>query len=230
MVSQIGSGGTDVIGDEEMLGRIDVDPLEFEIDGQVFTGTGIAVGAAVSGLTFTMEGGENVLVTGKKISDSSFTFKDAETSIPIAGSKVGDESLLALQNKKNDNVDIKAQDKIALDLRVGGKFKESSVDSGAKKDSVEFKSGANIKKSSFDLGKGKDTFKISGAVKIKGTNTIDLGKGKDKVVIGDAVKVGKNGKLVIENMSKKDSVKVGGETFTKKDIKNGDAPGFIELG
>ena len=228
MVSQIGIGGTDVIGDEEMLGRIDVDPLEFEIDGQVLNGTGIAVGAAVSGLTFSMEGGENVLVTGKKVSDSNFTFKDAETSIPIAGSKVGDESLLALQNKKNDNVDIKAEDKIALDVRIDSKFTNSSVDSGAKKDKVEI-TGDALKKSSFDLGKGKDTFRIKGT-KIKGTNTVDLGKGKDKLVIGEGVTAAKKGKLFIENMGKKDSVKVGGETFTKKDIKNGDAPGFIELG
>ena len=232
MVSQIGSGGTDVIGDEEQLGRIDVDPLEFEIDGQVFTGTGIAVGAPVSGLSFELESGEDVAVTGKSISDSTFTFKDAETSIPVAGSKVGDTSLLALQNKKSTNVEIEAEDNIALDVRVSGKFNSSSVEAaaGKQKDSVEFKSGAKMKKSSFDLGKGKDTFKISGDVKIKGTNTIDLGKGKDKLVIGEAVSAGKKGKLVLENMGSKDKVKIAGETFTKKDIENGDAPGFIELG
>ena len=232
MQSQIGSGGTDIIGDEEQVGRIDVDPLEFEIDGQTFNGTGITVGAPVANLTLELESGENVAVTGKSIADSTFTFKDAETAIPIAGSRVGDTSLLALQNQKSSNVEIKAEDNIALDVRVSGKFNGSDVEAaaGKQKDSIEFKSGASLKKSSFDLGKGNDTFKINGAVKIKGTNTIDLGKGKDKLVIGESVSAGKKGKLVLENMDKKDKVKVGGDTFNKKDIQNGDAPGFIKLG
>lgn len=218
MESQIGSGGTDIIGDEEQLGRIDVDPLEFEIDGQVLQGTNIAVGAPVSDLTFDLEDNDGALVSGKSVSDSTFNFKTSGT--------------LALQNKKSTNVQIKAEENAAVTVRIDGKFSNSSVvaAAGKQKDSIDI-TGDALKSSSFELGKGKDTFKIGGT-KIKGTSTVDLGKGKDKdkVVIGEGATAGKNGKLVVENMDKKDKVKVGGDTFNKKDIQNGDAPGFIELG
>ena len=222
MVSQIGSGGTDVIGDEEQLGSIDVVPLEFEIGGEVVEGTNIAVAAPVSNLTFDLDfaDGEGAIVTGKSVSDSTFNIKES--------------GVLALQNKKSSNLEIKAEGNVPVDLRVSGKFTGSSVEAspGKQKDKVDFQSGAQVKNSSFDRGKGKDTFKIQGQSKLKGTNTVDLGKGKDKdkIVIGESVDFGKKATLVIENMDKKDKVKIGGETFTKKDIKNGDAPGFIELG
>ena len=220
--SQIGNDGNDVIGDEEQLGKIDVNPLEFEIDGEVFEGTAIAVGDSVSNLVFDLESsdGEGTVVSGKGISDSTFILKD--------------DGVLALQNKKSSNVEIKAEGNVPVDVRVSGKFTGSSVQAspGKQKDSIEFQSGAKVKNSSFDLGKGKDTFKIKGQSTLKGDTTIDLGKGKDKdkIEIGCSVSVGKNAKVVIENMDKKDKIKVCGETFTKKDIKNGDAPGFIELG
>ena len=198
--SQIGIDGKDVIGDEEQLGRIDIDPLEFEIDGEVFEGTAVSVGAAVSGVTFELENGdsgEGTVVTGKGVSDSTFILKDA--------------GVLALQNKKSSNVEIKAEDNVPIDVRVSGKFTGSSVQAspGKQKDSVEFQSGAKLKNSSFDLGKGKDTFKVQGQSKLKGTTTVDFGKGKDKdkVVIGESVSVGKKAKLVIENMDKKDKAK-----------------------
>ena len=222
MVSQIGSGGTDVIGDEEQLGSIDVVPLEFEIGGEVVEGTNIAVAAPVSDLTFDLDfaDGEGAIVTGKSVSDSTFNIKET--------------GVLALQNKKSSNLEIKAEGNVPVELRVSGKFTGSSVEAspGKQKDKIDFQSGAQVKNNSFDLGKGKDTFKIQGQSKLKGTNTVDLGKGKDKdkIVIGESVEFGNKSKLVIENMDKKDKVKVGGETFTKKDIKNGDAPGFIELG
>ena len=221
--SQIGIDGKDVIGDEEQLGRIDIDPLEFEIDGEVFEGTAVSVGAPVSGVTFELEAGdsgEGTVVTGKGVSDSTFVLKDA--------------GVLALQNKKSSNVEIKAEDNVPMDVRVSGKFTGSSIQAspGKQKDKVDFQSGAKVKNSSFDLGKGKDTFKVQGQSKLKGTTTVDLGKGKDKdkVVIGESVSVGKKAKIVIENMDKKDKATIGSETFKKKDIKNGDAPDFLELG
>ena len=222
MVSQIGSGGTDVIGDEEQLGSIDVVPLEFEVGGEVVEGTNIAVAAPVSDLTFDLDfaDGEGAIVTGKSVSDSTFNIKES--------------GVLALQNKKSSNLEIKAEGNVPVELRVSGKFTGSSVEAspGKQKDKVDFQSGAQVKNSSFDLGKGKDTFKIQGQSKLKGTNTVDLGKGKDKdkIVIGESVDFGKKATLVIENMDKKDKVKIGSETFKKKDINNGDAPGFIELG
>ena len=66
--------------------------------------------------------------------------------------------------------------------------------------------------------------------KYKGKTTIDLGKGgKDSVVVENN-KV-KGGNLVITNFTKKDTITIGGETFTFKDIKNGaELPGVkVEL-
>ena len=225
MVSQIGSGGTDVIGDEEQLGSIDVDPLEFEIDGEVFDRHRYCCWRFRFQPDFDLDfaDGEGAIVTGKSVSDSTFILQRRR-----------DFSMECwlFRTKRAATLKSRLKATLPVDVRVSGKFTGSSVQAspGKQKDSSKFQSGAKVKNSSFDLGKGKDTFKISGDVKIKGSNTIDLGKGKDKIVIGESVSVGKKGKLVLENMGSKDKVKVAGETFTKKDIENGDAPGFIELG
>ena len=103
-----------------------------------------------------------------------------------------------------------------------GKFKKSTIDAGNKKrdDLVRFKGDAKVIKSTVDLGKGNDTVRFGKAATFKGKTTIDLGKGgKDSIVIeADAVK---GGKLVVTSFSKKDTITVGDETFTYKDIKNG---------
>ena len=80
------------------------------------------------------------------------------------------------------------------------------------------------------MGKGDDTVRFGKGVTFKGRSTVDLGKGgKDALVIeADGVAPGK---LIVTSFSKQDSITVGDETFTYKDIKNGaEIPGVkVEL-
>ena len=69
------------------------------------------------------------------------------------------------------------------------------------------------------MGKGNDTVRFGKDVTFKGKTNIDLGKdGNDSIVI-EADSIG--GKLKVTNFTKKDTITVGDETFTYKDIKNG---------
>ena len=71
-----------------------------------------------------------------------------------------------------------------------------------------------------NAGKGNDNIRFGKNCSFKGKTKIDLGKGgKDSVVI-DAKKI-RTGKLIISSFTKKDTIVVGDETFTHKDIKNG---------
>ena len=223
--SNIGSGGNDILVPEEQAGSIDVVELNFEIDGEEISGTEVAIAAPVSELTTKILPGESFVFAGKKQSDSTITIKKSEE---------GSASVLRLENTLNDNVEIKAKKGNTIDLRIAeGKFRKSEFTAGKGKqeDSVEIGSSAKLINSSFDLNKGDDTFTLSGGVKLKGTNTVDLGKGgTDTVIIGQNT-TGK-GKLVIENMDKRDTLSYGGEEYTKKQILKGEAdlPGFLELG
>ena len=80
------------------------------------------------------------------------------------------------------------------------------------------------------MGKGNDTVRFGKGVTFKGKSSVDLGKaGKDAVVIeADGLK---SGKLIVTSFTKKDTITVGDETFTYKDIKNGaEIPGVkVEL-
>lgn len=223
--SNIGGDGNDILVPEDQLGRIDVVEVNFEIDGEVISGTEVAIGAPVSEVTTKVEAGENFVFAGKKQSDSKITIKKSED---------GASSVLRLENTLNDNVEIKVKKGNTVDLNIAeGKFRKSTFTAGKGKqgDSVDVGSSAKLINSSFDLKKGDDTFSLSGGSKLKKTNTVDLGKGgTDTVIIGQNT-TGK-GKLIIENMDKRDTLSYGGEEFTKKQIVKGEAdlPSFIELG
>ena len=223
--SNIGAGGNDILVPEEQLGSIDVVELNFTVDGEQISGTEVAVAATVSEVTTKVEGGNNVVFAGKGQKDSKVVIQKSDES-----------STLRLENTLNENVEIKAKKGTTVDLRIAeGKFRKSEFVAGKGKqaDNVEIGSSAKLINASFDLGKGDDTFELTGGSTVKKTNTVDLGKGgTDTVTIGNDVVVKGNGKLVIENMDKRDTLSYGGEEFTKKQIKNGEAdlPSFIELG
>lgn len=236
MIDSVPGTGVDVLIPDGQEGRVDVSSLSFTIDGETVEGVGVTVGAAVTGLEINQGGGDQVLVTGAKVSDSTITFRDAPpTTLEGASARAGDESLLALQNTVNEDVTIKAKNKIEVDLRIDGKFRRSSFTAanGKQADEVRIDSGAKLINSEFKLKKGGDTFTLTGGATLKKTNTVDLGKkGVDTVVIGDDIKAKKKASLVIENMSKKDTLSYGGEDYSLKQIRNGNAdlPSFIELG
>jgi len=221
--SNVGGGGNDILVPEEQLGSIDVVDLTFEIDGENIEGTQVAIAAPVSEVTTKVEGGNNIVYAGKGQKNSKLVIQKSEES-----------SALRLENTVNENLEIKAKKGTTIDLRIAeGKFRKSEFTAGKGKqsDTVEIGSSAKLINSTFDLGNGDDTFTLTGGAKLKKTSTVDLGKGgTDKVIIGNNT-TGK-GKLVIENMDKRDTISFGGEDFTKKQIEDGnvDLPAFLELG
>ena len=182
----------------------------------------IVIKENVAGLEITATG-DNTGVTGKRVEEStvSATPEKGETSNVVVETTVFKGNTIS-----NDG-------KGALEVNVNtGKFKNSTIDAGNKKrdDLVRFKDDAKVIKSTIDLGKGNDTVRFGKGASFKGKTTVDLGKGgKDAIVIeADAVK---GGKLVVTSFSKQDTITVGEETFTYKDIKNGaEIPGVkVEL-
>jgi hypothetical protein len=120
---------------------------------------------------------------------------------------------------------------IAANL-TGGSHKNLTISSSKKKvnDNVDVSNGVTLKNSSMELGKGSDSVRFGKKVNFKGKHSIDLGKrGKDEVVFkaDDVTDI----KMTITSFSKKDTIEVGDETFTYKDIKNGaEIPGIkVEL-
>ena len=109
-----------------------------------------------------------------------------------------------------------------LNIQNDGKVKNLTIDAGNKKrnDIVRIKDDVKLIKAEMEMGKGNDTVRFGKGASFKGKSTVDLGKGgKDAIVIeADAIK---GGKLVVTSFSKKDTITVGEETFTYKDIKNG---------
>ena len=101
---------------------------------------------------------------------------------------------------------------------VDDKFKFDGVKTNA---SSRTDKKGQIKNSTLSMGKGDDTVTFGKGVKFKGRTKISLGQkgGTDMVIIGSEIKGG--GKVKVTQFSKKDTIKVAGETFTYQDIKDG---------
>ena len=238
-VSNIGSGGTDVLVSEDQINKVDVNDVNYDLGEGLVEAKQISMGAKVNKLTTKSEAGKNAVFTGKGLVDSTIVVKSPTSEEPT-NRKAREEnptSIIRLENTLNENVLVNVKKGATAKVVIAeGKFRKSEVDMGNGKktksdDTIEIGSSAKLINSSFNLKKGDDTFILTGGAKLKKTNTVDLGKGgTDKVIIGNNT-TGK-GKLVIENMDKRDTLSYGGEDYTKKQIKNGEAdiPGFIELG
>ena len=182
----------------------------------------IVITENVAGLEITATSGDTG-VTGKRVEESTVS----------ATPEKGESANVVVETTVFKGNTITNEGKGALEVNVNtGKFKNSTIDAGNKKraDLVRFKDDAKVIKSTVNLGKGNDTVRFGKGVTFKGKTTVDLGKGgKDAIVIeADAVK---GGKLVVTSFSKQDTITVGDETFTYKDIKNGaEIPGVkVEL-
>ena len=172
----------------------------------------VVVSQNVEGLEITATG-DNTGITGKKV----------ETSTVSATPKKGESSNVVVETTVFKGNTIANEGKGSLEVNVNtGKFKKSVIDAGDKKrdDLVRFKDNVLVNRATMDLGKGDDTVRFGKGVTFKGKTTIDLGKGGADSVIVEANAV-EGGKLSITNFTRKDTITVGDETFTYKDIKNG---------
>jgi hypothetical protein len=135
----------------------------------------------------------------------------------------GETANIVLETTVAKNATVTNEGKGALEVNLNtGKVRDLTIDAGNKKraDLVRVKDDVKLSRASMKMGKGDDTVRFGKGVKFKGESTIDLGKGgKDNVII-EADSIGK-GKLNITNFTKKDTLTVGDETLTYKDIKKG---------
>ena len=210
-----GGSGTDVILPEG------VSPDSVEVIETDDGGTAVAITKNVSGLEIEAEG--DTAITGKRVSDSE---------VNVTANK-GESTNIVLETTVVKDTTITNEGKGSLEVNLNtGKVKNLTIDAGNKKrdDLVRVKDDVKLIKSTMDLGKGDDTVRFGKGVTFKGKSTVDLGKGgKDAVVIeADGLK---SGKLIVTSFTKKDTITVGDETFSKKDIKNGaEIPGVkVEL-
>ena len=132
---------------------------------------------------------------------------------------------------KNGTIANEGKGSLKVNLNTG-KVKNLTIDAGNKKrdDLVRIKDDVKLIKATMEMGKGNDTVRFGGKMDFKGKSTVDLGKGGKDAVILESTD-GANGKLTITNVGKKDTITVGDETFTGKDIAKGaEVPGVkVEL-
>ena len=210
-----GGSGTDVILPEG------VSPDSVEVVAGEDGGTAVAIKKNTSDLNIEAAG--DTAITGKRVSDSE---------VNVTANK-GESTNIVLETTVVKDTTITNEGKGALEVNLNtGKVKNLTIDAGEKKrdDLVRVKDDVKLSKANMDMGKGDDTVRFGKGVTFKGRSTVDLGKGgKDALVIeADGVAPGK---LIVTSFSKKDTITVGDETFSKKDIKNGaEIPGVkVEL-
>ena len=210
-----GGSGTDVILPEG------VSPDSVEVVAGEDGGTAVAIKKNTSDLDIEAAG--DTAITGKRVSDSEVNVTAAK----------GESTNIVLETTVVKDTTITNEGKGALEVNLNtGKVKNLTIDAGEKKrdDLVRVKDDVKLSKATMDMGKGDDTVRFGKGVTFKGRSTVDLGKGgKDALVIeADGVAPGK---LIVTSFSKKDTITVGDETFTYKDIKNGaEIPGVkVEL-
>ena len=200
-----GGGGTDVILPE----GVSTDQVEVGV-GEAGN-TLVAVKQNTKDLDIEAKGSTGI--TGKKVTG---------TTVNVAAKK-GEDANIVLETTNAKNTTITNEGRSTLEVNVNtGKVNNLTIDAGNKKraDVVRVRDNVTLSRLDASLGKGNDKITIDKGATLKGKNTIDLGKGgKDSIVI-KADDIGK-AKLTITNFTKKDTLTVGDETLTYKDVKNG---------
>ena len=210
-----GGGGTDVVIPE----GVSSDQVDVVVTDE--GDTKVAVNKTTEDLVIAAKGSTSV--SGERV-------VDAEINVSTSKSETAN---IVLETSSAKNATISNEGKGALEVEVNtGTVRNLTIDAGNKKraDLVSFKDAVKLTRATMDMGKGNDTVRFGKDVTFKGKTNIDLGKdGNDSIVI-EADSIGK-GKLKVTNFTKKDTITVGDETFTYKDIKNGaEVPGVqVEL-
>ena len=196
-----GGSGTDVILPE----GVSTEQVDIAVgsDGN----TVVAIKENTSGLD--IEAASATAVTGKKITD---------TTVNVSANK-GEDTNIVLETTVAKSTTITNEGKGAIEVNVNtGKVKGLTIDAGNKKraDLVRIKDDVKLIDADFKLGKGNDKVVFGKGVTFNGTSSVNLGKGgKDTVIVEGKAK------LDITNFSKKDTLNVGDDSYSFKDIKNG---------
>jgi len=181
----------------------------------------VAVLKAVSDLDSKSETGTTTAFVGKKIADSSLTAK----------AKKGDESTIAFNTTKVNTTEIEVKGKGAGTVNFNtGRINNSSIEFKKNSaDSVKFNNGVQLRNVTVDAGKGDDTITFKANTKLLGNNEITLGSGAD--VLEVPTEINGKGKITVTDFSKNDTIKVGDDSFSGRDILNGNVelPNFIEI-
>ena len=206
-----GVPGNDVIiVDESDAGKIDVVELP-NADA-----TEIAINSAIKGLELGLSGEKDVAIAGARLKDAKISNEAPK----------GETVNVTLAVTKAAKLEFVTTGKGATELSVPeGKFLNSSITTakGKAEDSISFGAASIVKGAFISLGKGSDTLTFSG--RMKGKTTVESGKGRDLIEVNSKDR-GK-GKLVLSDFNKKDTLVVGDETFTTKNLD--EAPNWVKF-
>ena len=212
-MATLGNEEISVVVSEEFEGRVDF--IETELGGE------IVVAKKVEDLKVKFETGTTSAIVSKKVADSKVTGK----------AEKGDITKVVFQTTKVNDTDTTVKGKGAGDIQVNtGRFNNSSITFKKKSnDSVEFNNGVEVRNATIDGGKGADTITFKENAAIKGTNEITLGQGRDVLEL-PANKTGK-GSIVVTDLQNKDTIKIGDESFSGRDILDGNVelPDYITI-
>ena len=205
-----GSGKDIIVVDEADLGKIDVVELP---NAEV---TEIAVNSAIKGLELGLSGEKDVAIAGARLKDAKISNEAPK----------GETVNVTLAVTKAAKLEFVTAGKGATELSVPeGKLLNSSITTakGKAEDSISFGAASIVKGAFISLGKGNDTLTFSG--RMKGKTTVESGKGRDLIEVNSKDR-GK-GKLVLSDFNKKDTLVVGDETFTTKNLE--EAPKWVKF-
>ena len=206
-----GVPGNDVIiVDESDAGKIDVVELP-NADA-----TEIAINSPINGLELGLSGEKDVAIAGARLKNATFSNEAPK----------GETVNVTLAVTKAANLEFTTTGKAATELSVAeGKFLNSSIATakGKAEDSISFGASSTIKGASISLGKGSDTLTFSG--RMKGKVSVHSGTGRYLIEVNSKDR-GK-GKLVLSDFNKKDTLVVGDETFTTKNLD--EAPNWVKF-
>jgi len=142
--------------------------------------------------------------------------KEADVTV---STKKGETVSVGIEATRVKKSDFTVDGKGSMDMTVKtGTFQKSTVTGGKKADSISFGNQATVKGATMDMGKGDDSVTFGAETKFKGKTSIDLGKKGADVVEFKAEPT--SGKIVIDNFDKKDTLIIGGETFTFEDLQD----------
>ena len=176
----------------------------------------------ISNADFIANSGQTLEILGKKVADSSVT----------ARSFRGDrDAIIGLATTQFNTTDIVFKGSgDGLLAVIAGRFNDNSITFKKKSaDLVVFDDDVLINNATINAGGGTDTITFMENSVIRGTNEITFGPGKDVLEL-PANKRG-NGKIVVTDLAGNDTIKIGEQSFSGRDILKGkiDLPKYVQL-